>query len=414
MATNRRRPSRRRYRAPRERRYISPKTKWTVVLVALGVIGLGLLVAAFLNGWITLPKLPEKPEETTPATQPSDDTVIHFVAGGDVNITDKVVAAGGAEYDYTDIFLDVLPALAAGDLTALNFEGNAVGAPYGEEMVSAPAQLLSALRYAGADVLQIANSQSITNGLRGLRATNDAIRNAGMQPLGTYADQAEFEKYQGYLIYDIQDIRIALVAFTKGMDGRNLPEGSENCVNLLYTDYSSNYKEVNEAGITAILKSVEVVQPDITIALVHWGSEYNDQISATQKEICTLMAGLGVDALIGTHSHHVQSMGFDSESGMFVAYSLGDFLGDAEVAGTDYSVLLDLEITRNGTTGKVSITGYDYTPVYQYYDENGSLQLLRIREAIAAYESDYIGKVSEAAYNAMKTALLRIEARVNG
>ena len=235
-----------------------------------------------------------------------------------------------------------------------------------------------------------------------------------MQPLGTYADQAEFEKYQGYLVYDIQGIRIALVAFTKGMDGRNLPEGSENCVNLLYTDYSSNYKEVNEEGITAILKSVEVVQPDITIALVHWGSEYNDQISATQKQICALMGELGVDALIGTHSHYVQAMGFDSQSGMFVAYSLGDFLGDAEVAGTNYSVLLDLEITRNGATGKVSISGYDYTPIYQHYDENGNVQLLRIREAVAAYESDYIAKVPEAVYTAMKTALQRIEARVAG
>lgn len=414
MADNRRRSPRRRYRAPRQRRYVSPKTKWIIALVALGVIALGLLVAAFLNGWIQLPKLPDKPVATTPATKPSDDTVIHFVAGGDVNITDRLVAAGGAQYDYTDIFLDVLPALAEGDLTAMNFEGNTMGTPYGSEMVSAPTQLLSALRYAGVDVLQTANSHSITNGLRGLRATNDAIRQAGMQPLGTYADQAEFEKYQGYLVYDIQGIRIALVAFTKGMDGRNLPEGSENCVNLLYTDYSSNYKEVNEAGITAILKDVEVVQPDITIALVHWGSEYNDQISGSQKEICQLMADLGVDALIGTHSHHVQQMGFDNESGMFVAYSLGDFLGDAQVAGTDYSVLLDLEITRSGKTGKVSITGYDYTPIYQHYDENGHLQLLRIREAIAAYENDYIGKVSETVYNAMKTALLRVEARVNG
>lgn len=412
MADNRRRSPRRRYRAPRQRRYVSPKTKWIITLAALGVIALALLVLAFLNGWITLPKLPEKPVETTPSTEPSKDTVIHFVAGGDVNITDKVVAAGGPDYDYTNIFLDVLPVLAAGDLTALNFEGNAAGSPYGTETVSAPTQLLSALRYAGADVLQTANSHSITNGLRGLRSTNDAIRNAGMQPLGTYANQTEFQKYQGYLVYEIQGIRIALVAFTKGMDGRNLPEGMEHCVNLLYTDYSSNYKEVNEDGITAVIKAAEVVQPDITIAMVHWGSEYNDQISATQKEICQLMADLGVDALIGTHSHHVQPIGFDSKSGMFVAYSLGDFLGDAAVAGTEYSVLLNLEITRSGADGKVRITGYDYTPIYQHYDENGNLQLLRIREAIAAYENDYIGKVSDSVYSSIKAALQRIEARV--
>ncbi len=399
---------------PRRERYISRKTKWTIALSALGVIALALLVLAFVNGWIRLPELPEKPVETVPVTKPAPDTVIHFVAGGDVNVTDRVVASGGPEYQYADSFLDILPALTAGDLTTLNFEGNAVGAPYGSAMVSAPAQLLTALRHAGVDVLQTANSQSLTNGLRGLAATNEAIRQAGIQPLGTYGDQAEFDKYQGYLVYEIQGIRIALVAFTKGMDGRNLPEGSESCVNLLYKDYSSNYKEVDKEGITAILDAVEVVQPDITIALVHWGSEYNDQISATQKEICRLMADNGVDALIGTHSHHVQSMGFDKDSGMFVAYSLGDFLGDAVESGTAYSVLLNLEITRDGTTGKTSITGYDYTPIYQYYDENGCLRLLRIREAIGAYENDYIRKVPETVYQAMKTALQNIEKRVKG
>ncbi len=399
---------------PRREHYISRKTKWTIALSALGVIAVALLVLAFVNGWIRLPKLPEKPVETAPVTQPSADTVIHFVAGGDVNVTDKVVASGGSEYQYADSFLDILPALTAGDLTVLNFEGNAVGEPYGSSLLSAPPQLLTALRHAGVDVLQTANSQSLTNGLRGLAATNEAIRDAGMQPLGTYENQAEFDKYQGYLVYEIQGIRIALVAFTKGMDGRNLPEGSESCVNLLYKDYSSNYKEVDKEGITAILDAVEVVQPDITIALVHWGSEYNDQISVTQKEICRLMADNGVDALIGTHSHHVQSMGFDKDSGMFVAYSLGDFLGDAVESGTNYSVLLNLEITKNGTTGKASITGYDYTLIYQYYDENGCLRLLRIREAIAAYENDYIARVPQTVYETMKTALQNVEKRVKG
>ena len=38
-------------------------------------------------------------------TEPT--TTIHLVAGGDLNITDKVVAAGGADRDYTKAFLDI-------------------------------------------------------------------------------------------------------------------------------------------------------------------------------------------------------------------------------------------------------------------------------------------------------------------
>lgn len=401
------------YTAPRPRRYIPRRTRWIIGLSALAVILIGLLVAAFLQGWITLPET--WPWEQDPAaTEPihrDPDTVIHLVAGGDVNITDKVIASGGSGYDYSAVLQDVLPALSGADLTVLNFEGNVYS---DADSVSAPPQLLQALHAAGADVLQTANSHSITNGLLGLAATNNAIRIAGMQPLGTYANEAEFERYQGYLLYEVQGIKIALVAFTKGMDGRNLEEEDRNCVNLLYTDYSTTYKDVDTDGITRVIRAAQREDPDLVIAMLHWGGEKNDQISATQKKIVSVMKKLGVDAIIGTHSHHVQQMGFDEDNEIFVAYSLGDLMGDADSENTRYSALLDLTITRDGGTGKVSITGYDYVPVYLHYDDQGRLTLLRIREAMAAYESNYIGRVPEDVYNAMKTALARIEKRVKG
>lgn len=411
MAQNR---NHRHHRAPRRERYVSPKTKIIIALSAIAVIAVAVLVMAFVNGWIALPKLPERPQQTTPPTQPKEDTVIHLVAGGNVNITDKTVASGGSDYDYSNVFLDVLPELSQADLTLLNFEGNVYGPPYGTQHSSAPVQLLQALRASGVDILQTANTESLTNGLLGLAATNQAIRDAGMVPLGTYASNAEFEQYQGFVIYQIQGIRIALVAFTKGMDGRNLPSGSENCVNVLYEDYSSTYKSVNEEGITRVLKAVQAEKPDLTVAMLHWGGENTDQVSASQKRICRLMADLGVNAIIGTHSHLVQGMGFYEDTPMFVAYSLGDLVGDAEAIGTHYSALLELTVTKDGKTGKTSITGWDYTPVYQQYDENGALRLLRIRQAMAAYENDYIGKVSREVYDVLKSALANIEKRVKG
>lgn len=407
-----RKSNRRRYR-PRRERYIPRKTKRTILLCLLSAIVIGLLAVAFAKGWITLPELPEEPQETVAPTQPPEDTVIHIVAGGDVNITDRVVNSGGNGYDYSDMLTDVLPILGGGDLTLLNFEGNVYGMPYGSQQRSAPVELLQALRLAGVDVLQTANSQAVTNGLLGLAATKKAIRDAGMQALGTYSDEEDFERYDGYLIYQIQGIKIALVAFTKGMDGRSLPEGSEYCVNLLYTDYGSTYQSINKDGIKDVLRAVEKESPDLTIAMLHWGSEYNDQINSTQKEITKLLKEQGVDAIIGSHPHYVQAMEHDPESGFFLAYSLGDFLGDAQMAGTDYSVLLDLEVTKDGHTGQTKVTGFSYTPIYQVYDEEGGLRVLRINEAIAAYENDYIGKVTQEIYRAMKSALGKIEDRIN-
>ena len=118
-----------------------------------------------------------------------------------------------------------------------------------------------------------------------------------------------------------------------------------------------------------------------------------------------------MDAIIGSHSHYVQKIEQDAD-GMFIAYSLGDFLGDAEKAGTNYSVILDLEITKEGNTGETKITGFDCVPIFIHEDETGKLRVLRMREAIAAYESSYIGGVSEPTYRAMLSAMERLEARL--
>ena len=409
----------RRRRGPERQRYISPRLKVGVALAAVLVVVIGLAALSLVKGWIRLPSFgnSEKNDpDSTAATQPPEDRVIHFVAGGDLNVTDKVVSSGLSEggYDYSNVFMDVLPVLAGADVTALNFEGNLVGAPYGTDSCSAPQELMEALRGCGVDILQTANSKSTTNGLLGLGTTIDGIRAAGMENLGTYGDSKEYQKYQGFLIREVNGVRIAFVAFTKGMEGRGLPEGSESCVNLLYTDYSSSYQTVDTEGITTVLKAAEAMNPDITIAMVHWGGEFNDMISSTQTKIIKLMAQQGVDAIIGTHSHFVQQMGFDKDTGIFVAYSLGDFLGDADRSGREYSVLLDLEITKNGATGETKITGYDYTPVYCHEDEDGRLRLLRIEQAIAAYENSAMGRVDDETYENMKYALSRINSRVEG
>ena len=346
------------------------------------------------------------PEETEAPT--SKTTVIHFAAGGDLNITDKVVASGGAGFDYTATFMDVLPLLSQADLTALNFEGNVCGAPYGAD--SAPQQMLEALKAAGVDLLQLANSKAIHMGMTGLNATVRNVRAAGMASVGLVA---EGETPGAYVIRYVSGVKVAVVAFTKGMDGMSLPKGSEDLVNLLYTDYSTTYKNVDTDGITDLLRKVAGEEPDITIALVHWGSEYSDVHSDSQETIRKLMIKEGVDAIIGSHPHFVQEMDYDEAAGTFVAYSLGDFFGDAARTGTDYSVILDLEITKDNTTGVTKITGYSYTPIYTVEDDMGMLRVVRLREAISGYESGRIGRVSEETYKNMLYGLERIEARIH-
>lgn len=363
----------------------------------------------------------QKPTQATePATraQKSTKTTIHIKAAGDLNVTNTVINAGVAVggYNYTRAFMDVASTLSDADLTVLNLEGNICGEPYGSDTTSAPRELLDGLRNAGVDLIQMANSCTINNGLIGLTSTLQSIRAAGLEPVGAFASESEFQQSKGYTITEAQGVKVAFVAFTKGLGGRGLPAGNDNLVNILYEDYASTYDKIDRTRITSVLKAVEAEKPDITIALLHWGSEYNDDISDTQKSIVNLMKKQGVDVIIGTHPHTVQAIEYDELAGTLVAYSLGDFFGDASRGGTNYSIILDLEITKDSSTGTTKVTNYSYTPIYTVSEAesaDGYRRVVRIDKTVEAWEENYLDKVSQSAKESMVYALERIEARIN-
>ena len=364
-------------------------------------------------------------EETTEeTTAPKNNlnrepTVIHLAAAGDLNVTDKVVWSGqsGTVYDYTNAFMDVAPILSEADLALLNFEGNLYGQPYGSGTMSAPQELMVALKNAGIDVVQMANTTAIYNGISGLQTTLANIRAAGIEPVGAYSTNNEFAKNNGYTICEVQGLKIAMVAFTKGFGGLGLPAGSEDCVNLLYEDYYENYETLNSNKINKVLKAVSAEKPDLIIGLLHWGSEYNDAISDTQKKIANLMKKNGVDVIIGTHPHLVQEIEYDETTGFLCAYSLGDFFGDGNRSGTAYSIILDLEITKNYDTGETRVTGFEYTPIYTLQETDcpdNQRRVVRLETAMTAYDINFVDKIIESCNENMKYSLSRIVSRING
>lgn len=361
----------------------------------------------------------ESPTETTQAAVKEEQTVVRIAAAGDLNINDATVAAGktAAGYDYTQVFMDVAPLLTNADLTVLNLEGNLCGAPYGSATASAPQEMMTALADIGVDLVQVANSYSITNGLLGLSSTLDGIRAAGMEPLGAYASNDEFKRSGGFTIREINGVRLAFVAFTKGMNNLGLPAGSEKCVNVLYEDYATTYQKVDRDRINKIMDGVAEAEPDYVIALVHWGSEYNDEPGATQSIIRDLLLERGVDCILGTHPHLVHAVEHNRETDQFIAYSLGDFFSSTERAGTNYSVVLNLEITKDNRTGETKLTKYTCTPIYNMTPEESGesgLRLVRLMNAMEQYDNNLYNRITKDLYDSMGYAMLRVESRING
>ena len=419
--------------AQRLRRKRKTRTLLLMSVALLVLLGCGITIGKLATGEkdtaaasietttaTTAPKATEATEaETTPGRRSRNPiTTIHIRAVGDLNITNSSIDAGLAAngYDFTRAFRDVAAELANADVTVMNIEGNFCGEPYGTETSSAPTELLTYLKSAGVDLVQMANSFSVYNGLIGLNTTLNNIRSAGMEPLGAYGKTSDFHKTGGYTICDVQGVRVAFVAFTKGVGGMGLPAGSEECVNLLYEDYDSNYTKINKKGITSILSDVAKEKPDLTVAMLHWGSENNDQISKTQTQITELMLKNGVDVILGTHPHLVQQIEMNEKSGTLIAYSLGDFFGDATLGGSNYSIILDVEVTKDADLKTTKVTGYSYIPIYTTKESEGDgyRRVVRTKEAMYAYENNYVDKVTADCYTAMKKSLERIESRISG
>lgn len=372
-----------------------------------------LLVAVLLIfSWYQYQAGPEVKAPTEPFVAAAVGDTITISAGGDINISDALLesaAQADGTYDFGPMLLNVAPLLGKSDLTVVNAETNFCGAPYDAANHKAPEALLENLGQIGVDLIQTSNTMSIYNGLEGLQSTLEYIRQAGLVPVGTFESREDWQEQKGFTMVEAQGFRVAFVAFTKGLGNLSLPDGSENCVNLLYKDYNTTYQEVNREGIQKVLEQVRGENPDITIALLHWGSEYDEEISRTQNEIEQLMMEGGVDAIIGTHPHLVGAV--KQTETTLTAYSLGNLLSVDKNPGTNQGIILNLEFTKGaeGTT----LTDWSYDPIYLADGAEtgtGNYALLDTQKEIAVYETEYLYRVKEELYNSLLKSAEQVKA----
>lgn len=406
----------------RTRRPKKPPFPWVllflILLVAAGLIYAGLQYRQSGEAPETLP--PETIGETL-ASQEAGQTVT-IAAVGDVTFTDDLAQAAlqpDGSYDFSGTFLQAAPVLSSADLAVANLDVTFCGAPYGSGSHSAPYALAKALADAGVDLAQMANSYSVANGIDGLASSLTAVRQAGMEPLGAYAAERDYAKSRGITVCEVNGFRIVFLALTKGVNNLSLPEGHDHCVNLLYKDYDSAYTQVDVEGIQSLLDAAAEQKPDITIAMVHWGSEYANEISKTQTQIRSLLLSGGVDVILGTHSHRVGELTVETgQNGDTVtAYSLGNFYGDDSAAGTQSSLILQLEFTMDNLSGSPKLTDVSYTPLYLASPEQSGTQgyeVLNLDTALELKERDYIFAVSDDAAEALEAARQSIAKALGG
>ena len=327
------------------------------------------------------------------------DTTVTIAAVGDIMMYDEQLEAAlqsDGTYDFTSSFAAVSGSTVSADLTVGNLELNFCGPPYaGKPDFRAPESLAKTLNSIGFDILQTANTYSIQNGLSGLRSTIQYLDAAGISHVGTYAALDDKTSLGGVLLKNVNGVKIAFIAYTKGLNYLTLPEGEEYAVDVLYEDYAYDFNKINESAILDSVNAAKALQPDVIVAMLHWGSESDSAVTDSQKKIKNLLFENGVDAIIGSHSHIVGPMEEEqvttvdgAQKTCFVAYSLGNFfsaMDDSYAKNCRESVVLNLSFTKNGQTGATQLSGVSYTPIYLMDHGEGKApryEILPIRSAI--------------------------------
>ncbi len=270
---------------------------------------------------------------------------------------------------------------------------------------NSPDALGYALKDIGVDVLSTANNHSLDKGESGLIRTLDTLDGIGISHTGTYKN---YDEQNSILVKDVNGIKIAFLSFTYGTNGINVPNGKDYLINLTNDD--------------AILKQVTLAKNmnvDLICACMHWGIEYVQKQNAEQERLANLLFENGVDIIIGNHPHVVEPMqkkeitlADGSKKDVFVAYALGNFVSGQNKEHTKSTAILNLKITKNGKTGKISIDSVDYIPVYCLDRGAGSsnrYELFDMKASIQDYENGNSANISSGLYNILKNELANVE-----
>lgn len=270
-------------------------------------------------------------------------------AGDLMQHKEQIAAAETSDgYDYGDCFCQVKEEIGKADLAIANLELTLGGKPYGGYPgFSAPDEYMYAIRDAGFDVMLTANNHALDTGKKGLERTIRLLDSLRVYHLGTYLNSAKRET-EYPLIIDKNGFRIALLNCTYATNG--LKVTSPNIVNY-----------INREEIARDIRKAAAQKPDVIIACMHWGTEYESIPDKDQIEMADWLLAQGVDHVIGNHPHVVQPMELRQNENTgkkhAVVYSLGNFISNMSARNTDGGIIFKMELSKD-TTVRVEKCAY--------------------------------------------------------
>lgn len=253
-------------------------------------------------------------------------------------------------YDFSSYFRLIEDRISSADIAIGNMEFTLAGEPYsGYPCFSAPDGFEDYLADVGFDIFLAANNHILDKGSKGAERTAAALgrltETKGTKFTGLASDESML-KANNPLNVIRKGIRLAFINFTYGTNlggDRHWPK----------TNYIGEKGKISDAFAEA-----RRFNADITIALPHWGPEYQLRHSREQEETAEWLAETGADMIVGSHPHVVQDTA--SVNGIPVIYSLGNAVSNMSAENTQLELMVTARIIRSGN-GDISLGPLELT-----------------------------------------------------
>lgn len=298
----------------------------------------------------------------------NNDNQVNLLAVGDNLIHIEVVESGehiDGSYNFDHLYDNIIEEISAADIAIINQETILGGSdfPYsGYPAFNTPTEIGDSIVKAGFDVVLHATNHTLDKKLPGLLNTFSFWKQyPHINILGINETKADQEKID---IIDKNNIKIAMLNYTYGLNGYKMPSDMPYLVNML--DYSQMEKDIKKAKEVA----------DFIIVFPHWGTEYVYEPVKTQKDLAKFYFDNGVDLVIGSHPHVLQPVEWmkSEDHEMLIYYSLGNFMSYQKEAPRMLGGIADITIVKDEDDTYISdagitaiVTHYEHGPSHYNY-----------------------------------------------
>lgn len=263
------------------------------------------------------------------------DTVPELIsirAVGDILLTREVARRSALSGSAIYPFLETAHYLEEADITFGNlettvFDGEETG--YKSMRFRSDIKMLDGLRFAGFDLLSLANNHIFNFGEEGILMTIENLDHAELGHCGAGKNLLTARKPW------IRDVRGTKIAWLCYNDTDVVPNNSFATLDRAGTV---------EMTLENMQKDIDGLRGSVDFILVsmHSGSEYSSRPNKRQIRFARAAIDAGADIVIGHHPHVLQPVEYYKKG--IILYSLGNFVFDQEGVTTNESVIADLLI----------------------------------------------------------------------